>query len=223
MAGIPTPSALPEQWDLVRLLVPHEQAWYAAFLGALEGLGQASLFKSYSGVSETCAASIFSPLFEQALDETEGYMFVGMMTPSGRANPPDNWLACDGTAYLITQYPNLYNAIGTTFGDDGAGTFRVPDMRLRFPVGADGTTGYNPGDTGGEAEHTLSVNEIPAHHHDLDFILLTGTTTGIPLTGQPQGDYGDISTKNTGGGLAHNNIPPYLALNWFIFAGWSCA
>ncbi len=61
------------------------------------------------------------------------------------ASPPSGWLTCDGSAQLITTYPALHTAIGTTFGGS-AGNFNLPDMRDKFVVGA-GTT-YNQGDTG---------------------------------------------------------------------------
>jgi len=228
MTGIPTPTTPPEQWDLVRILVPHEQSWYAIFLGALEGIGRADTYRAYSGVSETCAASVFEPLFAQALDENEGFMFPGMMVPSGRITPPDNWLLCDGTAYLIVQYPALYNAIGDAFGDDGEGTFRVPDLRGRVPVGAGAGAGLTDrplASTGGEETHILSEAEMPSHRHKVD--KLAGPDTGGTLDGVANLwrtiDAGDLNTSYAGSGTAHNNMQPFAALNWFIFAGWSCA
>ena len=77
------------------------------------------------------------------------------------ASPPSGWLTCDGSAQLITTYPALHTAIGTTFGGS-AGNFNLPDMRDKFVVGA-GTT-YNQGDTGGSADAI-----IPSHTHTASF------------------------------------------------------
>lgn len=59
----------------------------------------------------------------------------GIILAFGGTRPPTSWLLCDGVAYSSSAYPDLYNAIGTTFGSGGSGTFRVPDMRNRFARG----------------------------------------------------------------------------------------
>ena len=72
---------------------------------------------------------------------------------------PDGWLLCDGTAYSQTNFPNLFAAIGTTWGTGGPGTFKVPDARGRFLIGADGT--HALGDTGGTLSLTLAQANLP--------------------------------------------------------------
>lgn len=73
---------------------------------------------------------------------------------------------------------------------------------------------YRAGTTGGEAEHTLTVDEIPTHNHAAHFCTGTGAYASIPY-GDGENDYWGSSSNtisNTGGGQAHNNMPPYLAV-----------
>lgn len=82
----------------------------------------------------------------------------------------------------------------------------------RFLLGADDT--YAAGSTGGEAEHTLTIDEMPSHNHGIDNYNTAGNTTPF-LTVQAQGKIGfgsNIQTMYAGGGKPHNNLPPYLSV-----------
>ena len=82
----------------------------------------------------------------------------------------------------------------------------------RFLLGADTT--YAAGSTGGEAAHTLTVDEMPRHNHGLDNYNSAGNATPF-LTVQHQdkkGYGGNVQTMYAGGSKAHNNMPPYLAV-----------
>ena len=82
----------------------------------------------------------------------------------------------------------------------------------RFLLGADST--YAAGSTGGEAAHTLTVDEMPRHNHEIDNLNAAGNSTPF-MTVQAQdkkGYGGNVQTMHAGGGKAHNNLPPYLAV-----------
>lgn len=82
----------------------------------------------------------------------------------------------------------------------------------RFLLGADST--YAAGSTGGEASHTLTADEMPRHNHEIDNLNASGNATPY-MTVQAQekkGYGGNIQTMFAGGGKAHNNLPPYLAV-----------
>ncbi len=82
----------------------------------------------------------------------------------------------------------------------------------RFLLGADAT--YTAGSTGGEAEHTLTVGEMPKHNHDVDNLNASGNATPF-MTVQAQdkkGFGGNVKTMYAGGNQPHNNLPPYLAV-----------
>lgn len=129
---------------------------------------------------------------------------------------PDNTLPCDGqSAYLRHDYPDLYDALDPVFRIDEI-AFRTPDLRDRSIIG-EGSS-YIVGDTGGEAEHILTVNEMPSHSHDLEMGTDSATSTR-PDRGTAAISYTtDVAITKTGGDEPHNNMPPYMALHWVIVA-----
>lgn len=89
----------------------------------------------------------------------------GVIFWSGTAGAiPASFRACDGSALSRADFAALFQVVGTVFGPgNGSTTFNLPDMRDRFPVGAGAT--YQPGQTGGVNQVTLSTDQLPAHGH----------------------------------------------------------
>jgi microcystin-dependent protein len=149
---------------------------------------------------------------------------VGAIFAAANTTVPFGYLVCDGSAVSRTTYASLFAAIGTAFGvGDGGTTFNLPDLRGRVPVGQDTTqTEFTSlGQTGGEKNHLLTVNEMPSHQH-------TGVTNTLYYVGSG-GQFGTtagsvVNTNNTstqltgstGGGLAHNNLQPYQVIRYII-------
>jgi microcystin-dependent protein len=122
---------------------------------------------------------------------------------------------CEGQSVNRVTYAALFTAIGTTYGaGDGTTTFNLPDCRNRVTLGVSGTKAL--GSVGGEETHVLTVAEMPAHTHPIQyqqFFFKTDVTTLGVANFNP---VSSSSTGSTGGGAAHNNLPPYVAVYFLI-------
>ena len=142
--------------------------------------------------------------------------------------PPLGWLDCDGSSYLKSQYPNLFAAIGYTWGGSGA-NFNVPNMQSRVSIGSGTGGGLSTrvlGQFVGEESHILQIAELPPHAHvdaghthgadaGLQFIETSGLYVGSSGPTARMGTnlvsataVGYASIGNTGSGVAHNNMQP---------------
>ncbi|MDA2917990.1 tail fiber protein [Desulfobacterota bacterium AH_259_B03_O07] len=156
--------------------------------------------------------------------------FIGEVRIFAGNFAPRNWALCDGQLLPINQNQALFSILGTTYGGDGRTNFGLPDLRGRVPTHAGNGPGLTPrtlGAKGGEEAQVLTVQEMPSHTHTLNARNQRGNTN-IPsgnvlarkrnfYSTQPQNailSNGAIGT--TGGGQAHNNMPPFQALNYII-------
>lgn len=136
------------------------------------------------------------------------------------AAAPTKWLLCDGQAVSRTTYAALFALIGETFGiGDGVNTFNLPNLKGKVPVGIDaGQTEFDAmGESGGEKTHTLTTGEMPQHTHNIP-TYNGGSPSDVIQAAQSGPLIGNVSTGNAGSGNAHNNLQPYLALNFIIKA-----
>jgi len=142
--------------------------------------------------------------------------------------PPRGWAYCDGDILPISQNPSLYSLLGTIYGGDGRTSFGLPDLRGRIPFHVG--NGLIQGQQSGEETHSLTVQEIPVHNHILQSSQDRGNTedpANSLLAESPVGDIqyssdapndfmGSLSVANAGSGQGHNNLPPYLVVNFVI-------
>lgn len=144
---------------------------------------------------------------------------------------PRGWAFCDGQILPINQNQSLYSLLGTTYGGDGRTSFALPDLRGRVPIHVGRSNGgddHTLGQKSGEENHTLSANEMPGHGHTLRASgnePATPVPTGNMLAASLNELYVDPAglaamhsgtVANVGGGQGHENMQPYLALNFCI-------
>ena len=168
--------------------------------------------------------SILGPQGENGVDGTDGSIApVGSIVIWGSEDIPENYLKCEGQTLSRGEYASLFNVIGTTFGEgDGTTTFALPDMRNYVVVGMSDDTDINAiGKKYGEKTHTLTLNEIPSHNHQFDGAGNTewglgDVTFNANMSGANQGRW--KQTSYAGGGQAHNNMQPSMAMVFIIKA-----
>ena len=151
-------------------------------------------------------------------------MFAGNFAPLG-------WAFCDGQLASIPQNDALFSLLGTIYGGDGRTTFGLPDMRGRIPLHAGTGPGLSPralGSKGGAETETITQNQLPGHTHqwyatsgDANQSMPTGNllaTAGQDLYGPPNnlGNLAAQAISNTGGSQPHDNVMPFLCVNFII-------
>ncbi|WP_316805396.1 phage tail protein [Pedobacter nototheniae] len=156
--------------------------------------------------------------------------------------PPKGWAHCDGQILPISQNTAIFSLLGTNYGGNGSSTFGLPNMQGLVPMfygQGPGLSAHSIGETGGSASVTLIASELPSHTHPVVGALNTGgtatsvnpdnslpaialnneliysTTAGAGTT-KPLNMTKQDSELFNGGGQAHNNMQPYLTLNFII-------
>ena len=153
---------------------------------------------------------------------------------------PRGWAYCDGQLLPLSQNTALFSLLGTTYGGDGRSTFALPNFQDSVPMHpgqGPGLTLHDLGETGGSDTVTLLQSEIPSHSHSL--MVKGGPADSASPTGEvlaePFRQVGPVRVKanlfsdqpanvnlspsavgTAGGGQPHNNLQPYLTLNFCI-------
>ncbi len=163
--------------------------------------------------------------------------FIGMIAMFGFNFPPRGWMLCNGQLISIAQNSALFALLGTTYGGDGVQTFGLPNLQSRVPIGmgtGPGLSNYQIGQTGGTENVTLLSTQMPQHNHimtasgdgptqatasgaslasqgrtggTMPVVYANGATTPVNMAS---------ATSLAGGNQPHNNLQPYLAINYSI-------
>ena len=143
---------------------------------------------------------------------------------------PNGWAFCNGQLVPINQNQSLFSILGTTYGGNGVTSFGLPDLRGRTPihVGSSGATSHALGSNGGAETHLLDAPEMANHHHTVRAKDANGSTP-IPadnVLAAALNMYADFNAANvvsltnsvtdSGGNQAHDNVQPFLTLNFCI-------
>lgn len=147
---------------------------------------------------------------------------------------PMGWAMCNGQLLPIAQNTALFSLLGTTYGGDGKSTFALPNLQGNVPMQpgqGPGLSLYDLGQEGGTSTVTLLQSEVPAHTHGLAASQADGgdpaptaelVATGVggilmyAPTASPPATLSDRALTPAGGDQPHNNLMPYLTLNFCI-------
>ena len=162
--------------------------------------------------------------------------FIGEIRIFAGTYAPKGWALCNGYLLSIAQHTALFSILGTNYGGDGKITFGLPNLQGSAPLQAGlgpGLTQRDLGEVGGQQTVTLTNSEVPSHTH-----AFMGNEAG----GDQGGPVGNVTAKahvgretiknmysatagtspkmidlpGVGGGQAHNNMSPFLAVNFII-------
>lgn len=165
--------------------------------------------------------------------DEQTYPYLGELRVFAHDVQPKGWLRCEGQTLQIQENTALFSLIGTIYGGNGQNDFALPNLNNRAPMGwgsGPGLTPREPGTWGGEVQVSLLEAGLPAHNHSLS--VMTSLAKERQPAGQlfAQGDgisafgpnSGAVSTfspgavSDAGNGAPHNNMMPFVALNFCI-------
>ena len=157
--------------------------------------------------------------------------FLGEIRLFSFSFAPKGWAMCNGQILPIAQNQALFALMGTTYGGDGVRTFALPNLQGSVPLHL--SASYPQGMRAGEASHTLTSAEMPAHSHAVQASDIVGTsnipgntlglarrtaeiyhapTNLVALSVFPAGP----TVSNSGGNQAHTNLQPFLVMNFCV-------
>ena len=146
--------------------------------------------------------------------------------------PPKGWAFCNGQLLPINQNQALFSLLGTTYGGNGQTNFALPNLRGRASIHEG--SGFTLGQAGGQSAHTVTMSEMPTHTHFQNNNMCIGGNNINATLGDPTNNYWANNGKaqyatntldqvmhpsavtNVGGSQPHNNMQPYLLLNFCI-------
>ncbi|HEX7317144.1 MAG TPA: tail fiber protein [Pyrinomonadaceae bacterium] len=156
--------------------------------------------------------------------------YVGEIRMFAGNFPPVGWMFCDGQLLPISENETLFNLIGTTYGGDGESTFALPNLQSRVPMHQGSFAGqtFTLGEAAGVESVTLTIQQIPVHTHALlasDTLANSQTPSGnmaargsgqIYTSGELPVGMSNQSITPVGGSQPHENLQPYLCINFII-------
>lgn len=167
--------------------------------------------------------------------------YVGMIKLFAGKTAPRNWAFCDGSSLKVADNTCLFAIIGSLYGGDGVVNFNLPNLCGNVCIGAGQGTGlsnYNAGEVGGQSAVILTMDELPSHSHGFWVSSASASQTAASigtslaamsaLSGRskvPVNAYVDQvpgvalspgSISGSGGNQSHNNVQPYLGVNFII-------
>jgi microcystin-dependent protein len=132
--------------------------------------------------------------------------YLGLVIPFAGPNPPSAWMICQGQLLDIGENTALYSLLGTAFGGDGINTFALPNLSGRVAIHsgqAPGMQPYTQGQTGGDEQVWITIDNLPAHNHEI-----IGNIAALPpcaiTAGETDSPAGNFPAQINGAGNAYN-------------------
>ena len=162
--------------------------------------------------------------------------FLGEIRMFGGNFAPVGWAFCSGQLLPIAQNTALFSLLGTTYGGNGQTTFALPDLRGRVPMSFGQGPGLSPrnlGEAAGSEGVTLLTTQMPSHNHAANGATGNATApspqggvwaqqvdsqggTGNGYTAAPNTTMSPQAIGQAGGNQPHDNLQPYLCVNFII-------
>jgi microcystin-dependent protein len=140
--------------------------------------------------------------------------------------PPKGWALCNGQLLPINQNQALFALLGTTYGGNGQTNFALPNLRGRTPVHEG--SGHTLGEAAGSTSVTINLQTMPTHTHPYNATNNVSSATApdgtVVISATPSNSFSPAGNfvamaptlSNVGGSQPHNNMMPYLVLNFII-------
>ena len=161
-----------------------------------------------------------------------GQPFIGEIRLFAGTFAPIGWEFCNGQLMPISENDALFTLIGTTYGGDGQQTFALPDLQSRVPLHmgqGPGLQSYQIGEQAGVESVTLTTNQTPSHSHAFlastapggsntpqGNVVATPSVTKLYRLATPSDPMAANLISPTGGSQPHENLMPYVAINYII-------
>lgn len=230
MATFKTGSGVGDTYATILLTFPAVDWFKWAIIGAIDLMTESDNWFEEGDVGISFAVEESQKMLEELTVMDFNPIPIGLIHLFGAAAAPEGYLLCDGASYDPADYPELFAAIGYHFGGSGS-AFQVPALINRVAVGSGDI--WSIGATGGEQDVFLDVASIPSHtHSDAGHVHSIPLITSLPAQAGA-GFAGNVTVpvltdntglsfannQNTGGDGSHNNMQPFQALNYVIYAG----
>lgn len=205
------------------LFIPNDSTLLQSVNGALLSLCENYNWEKFGSLTPDDCAEL---MWEMWLDYMNSSM-IGQIFVAATANPPQGALWCEGQILQRSAYPLLYEALDPAYHLSSS-EMVLPDLRGRFVLGASGSRHF--ASSGGAETVTLTTAQMPSHTHDtlphahteIAAIptLINGGLEAPAQAAMPSSSTTSVATVDvlsTGGGQAHENMPPYVALRYAIW------